>query len=61
MTSGTKSSEFVSAMMASVASAGYGLTSESDIVQAAGLLAIGFSIGLFALGRGIAKGKGGTS
>lgn len=54
-TEGTSSSEFVASAMASVAAAGYGLTSESEIVQAAGLLAIGLAIGLYALGRGIAK------
>ena len=52
---GTKTSEFVSAWAATVVSAGYGLSSESEIVQAASLIGIGLVIGLYALGRGIAK------
>ena len=52
---GAKTSEFVSAWAASIVTAGYGIQSESEVVQAASLIAIGLVIGLYALGRGIAK------
>lgn len=55
MTPGTKSSEFVSAWMAAIVGGGYGLSSDEPMVQAAGLLGSGIAIGLYALGRGIAK------
>jgi len=54
-TEGTKSTEFISAWAASAAAAGYGLTSPSETVQAAALIAMGLAIGLYCLGRGIAK------
>ena len=59
MKDGFKSSEFLSAWAASVMAAGYGMSSESEMVQAAGLVAMGLAIGLYSLGRGIAK-KGGV-
>ncbi len=57
MKSGRKTSEFFSTWMGTVLAGGFGMSSEHPMVQAAGLLAMGIAMGLYALGRGISKGK----
>jgi hypothetical protein len=52
---GRKTSEFISSWVASIAAGGYGMTSSEPMVQASGILALGFIMGMYALSRGNAK------
>jgi len=55
MKTGTKTTEFNITWLMSAVTGGYGLTSDSEIVQACALIAIGFMGGMYMLSRGMAK------